>query len=569
MSVFTNTTIRTAHWRLLWVLCFSLLVPGTGVAGSGCVATVHPLATDAGLAALARGGNAIDAAVAAALTLGVVDPSNSGIGGGCFIVLRLADGSLAAIDGREIAGAKATPDMYVRDGQVQPQLSRRGPLAVAVPGALAAYDAAVGQFGRLSLADLLLPAAELAERGFPVDAGYARRFRSAAKDFAQDPGCRQVFLQADGSPTAEGDTFLQADLARSYRAIAEHGTDWFYRGPLAQQVEAWMAANGGILTADDFAAYRAKRREPVVGTYRGLTVVSMPPPSSGGIHVVQILNILEQFDLKAIHRRDPAQFYHVLAEAMKLAFADRAHWLGDPDFVNVPKGLVDKHYAAALARQIRLDGVAEVAGHGEPPGAETDFFGKHTTHLAAADSDGNWVALTATINTSFGARVMVPGTGILLNNEMDDFSAAPGIPNVFGLVGSDANAIAPHKRPLSSMSPTIVLRDGRPVFTAGAAGGPRIITQVAQALVYHFDLGMDPAAALGVRRIHHQWSPNTLYLERGFDPDVGRRLEAFGHRVVPAGTGVVQAVARTDDGQWIGVHDPRVRGKAASFQAER
>lgn len=554
---------RTAQRLLLRVLLCSLLAPIPALAGSGCVATVHPLATDAGLAALERGGNAVDAAVAAALALGVVDPSNSGIGGGCFVVLRLADGTIAAIDGREIAGAKATPDLYVRDGEVQPQLARKGPLAVAVPGAIAAYDHATRQFGRLTLADLLLPAAELAERGFSIDAGYAGRFRSAAKDFAQDPGCRQVFLHADGSPLREDELLKQADLARTYRAVAEHGIDWFYRGPLAQRVEAWMAANGGILTAGDFAAYRAHQREPVVGSYRGLTVVSMPPPSSGGVHVVQILNILEQFDLRELHRRDPVQFYHLLAEAMKLAFADRAFWLGDPDFVSVPKGLLDKDYAARLARQIQPDKVAEVAGHGEPPGADADFFRKHTTHVAAADAEGNWVALTATINTGFGARVMVPGTGILLNNEMDDFSAGAGTPNAFGLVGSDANAIGPHKRPLSSMSPTIVLKDGCPVFTAGAAGGPRIITQVVQALVYHFDLNMDPAGALAAKRIHHQWSPNTLYVERGFAPDIAERLGELGHEIAMSGTGVVQAIGPTAGGQWIGVHDPRVRGKAA------
>ncbi len=556
-------TIRLRTTELLLVTALGCLLPGTVFAASGCVATVHPLATDAGLAALERGGNAVDAAVAAALTLGVVDPSNSGIGGGCFMVLHLADGTFATIDGREIAGAKATPDMYVRNGQVQPRLAQKGPLAVGVPGAIAAYDSAVRQFGRLTLADLLLPAAQLAERGFPVDAGYAGRFRSAAKDFALDAGCRQVFLDADGSPLQEGDRLKQADLASTYRAIAKDGVDWFYRGPLARQVDTWMAANGGILTADDFAAYRPRQREPVVGTYRGLTVISMPPPSSGGVHVLQILNILEQFDLKAIHQRDPARFYHVVAEAMKLAFADRAHWLGDPDFTRVPTGLVDKGYATELASQIQLDKPAEVAGHGEPPDAGTNFFGKHTTHVAAADSEGNWVALTATINTSFGASVMVPGTGVLLNNQMDDFSAAPGTPNAFGLVGSDANAIAPFKRPLSSMSPTIVLKDGRPVFTVGAAGGPRIITQAVLAIVNHLDLGMTPADALAAKRIHHQWRPNTLYVEKGFDPAIAEQLRALGHRVVESGAGVTQAIARTEDGQWIGVHDPRVHGKAA------
>ena len=452
--------------------------------------------------------------------------------------------------------------MYVRDGQVRPELSRKGALAVAVPGAIAAYEDAVKRFGRLKLADLLVPAAELAERGFPVDAGYARRFRAAAKDFAQDAGCRKVFLREDGTPLQEGDVLKQSDLAHTYRAIAEHGADWFYQGPIAKQIGTWMAGHGGLLTADDFVAYRPRRREPVVGAYRGLTVISMPPPSSGGVHVVQILNILEQFNLKQLYQRDPVQFYHVLAEAMKLAFADRAFWLGDPDFTNVPRGLIDRGYAARLAGRIDLGKVVEVDSHGEPPGASTDFFGKHTTHIAAADSDGNWVALTTTINTGFGARVMVPGTGFLLNNEMDDFSAAPGAPNSAGLVGGDANAIEPFKRPLSSMSPTILLKDGQPVFTVGAAGGPRIITQVVLAIVYHIDLGMQPAEAVAMKRLHHQWSPNILYVEKGFDPDIADRLETLGHRVVVSGTGVVQAIARTADGRWLGAHDPRVPGKA-------
>jgi len=545
-------------------LLLGLAASRTGVASSGCVATVHPLATDAGLAALERGGNALDAAVAAALTLGVVDPSNSGIGGGCFIVLRRSDGTLLAIDGREIAGAKATRDLYVRDGKPQPELARRGPLAVAVPGALAAYDDAVKHFGWLKLSDLLLPAADLAERGFPVDADYAGRFESAAKDLAKDPGCRQVFLHADGSSLREGEILKQPDLAVTYRAVAEHGTDWFYRGQFAQTVGTWMAANGGILTAEDFAAYRPRRREPVVGAYRGLTVVSMPPPSSGGIHVLEILNILEHFDLKELHRRDPALFYHVLGEAMKLAFADRAYWLGDPDFANVPKGLVDKQYAAALAGRIQLDKAIAVPGHGEPPGWRDDYFGKHTTHVAAADRDGNWVALTTTVNLGFGARVIVPGTGVILNDEMDDFSVSPGVPNATGLIGAEANAIAPHKRPLSSMSPTIVLKDGRPVFTVGAAGGPKIITQVVQALVQHIDLGADASGAIGAKRVHHQWSPNTLYVEKGFDPSVVERLSKLGHEVVQSGMGVSQAIQWTADGRWVGAHDPRVHGKAAS-----
>jgi len=558
--------VLAALARFALGLLLVCVASGPCLAASGCVATVHPAATDAGLKALRQGGNAVDAAVAAALMLGVVDGHNSGIGGGCFFVIRLADGRLVAIDGREKAGAKATRDMYLRNGQPQPQLSQVGPLAVGVPGALAAHDEAIRNFGRLKLRDLLLPAAELAEQGMVVDRYCAARLKSASASLAKDPGCRAALLRPDGTAWPEGERLRQPDLARTYRAVAENGIDWFYRGPLAKSVGEWMAANGGILTADDFAAYRCQRREPVKGSYRGYAIASMCPPSSGGIHVIQILNILEHFDLKAMYARDRVQCYHVIAEAMKLAYADRAHWLGDPDFTPVPRGLIDKSYASELAKRIRLDAVTPVASHGRPPCWQEDVFGKHTTHVAAVDGEGNWVALTCTINGGFGARVIVPGTGVLLNNQMDDFSIAPGTPNSAGLVGAEANAVAPGKRPLSSMSPTIVFKDDRPIFTVGAAGGPRIITQVVMAIVNHLDFGMDLPAAVGAPRIHQQWKPNRLSVERTMDPAVIEGLKRLGHEIQSSsGGGVTQAIGLGPDGRtWVGVHDPRVPGKAAS-----
>ena len=421
------------------------------------VATVQPLATDAGVTAFEQGGNAVDAAVAAALTLGVVDSPNSGIGGGCFILIRRPDGSLLAIDGREKAPAAATSDMYVRDGKVDPKLSTRGPLAVGVPGALSAYALAIEKCGQRELADLLLPAAEIAEQGFPIDRVYARKLASKADELAMFPGSKAVLLKQDGTPYREGEVLRQADLAKSYRRIAELGPAWFYQGELAETVGRWMTANGGILTAADFATYAPVERKPVVTTYRDWQIVGFPPPSSGGVHVAQILNILEQFDLNKEYRRDPIRATHIIVEAMKLAFADRAYWLGDPDFANVPLGLVDKTYAQSLATRISPDRIVDVPAHGNPPHAQETFFGRHTTHIAVADSAGYWVAITATVNTSFGSKVIVPGTGVVLNNEMDDFSSQPGVPNAFGLIGAENNAIAPGKRPLSSMSPTIVL----------------------------------------------------------------------------------------------------------------
>jgi gamma-glutamyltranspeptidase/glutathione hydrolase len=542
-------------------------------AAHGTVATVHPLGTDAGVRALKRGGNAVDAAVAAALTLGVVDGRNAGIGGGCFILIRRADGKVVAIDGRETAPAAATRDMYLRDGKPQPELSLTGPLASGVPGALAAYDHALRHHGRLELRDLLLPAAEIAEEGFAIQPAYASALEQTADKLARFEGSRGVLLKPDGSPYAAGERLKQPDLARTYRAVAERGIDWFYRGPFARHVGKWMSRNGGILTADDLAAYRVRRREPVRTRYRQYTIVGFPPPSSGGVHVAQILNVLEQFDLRSLHQRDPALFYHVVAEAMKLAFADRAHWLGDPDFADVPRGLVDKEYAKELAARIRLDAVTAVLTHGGPPRWRHDHFGKHTTHVAAADGEGNWVAITATVNMGFGSKVIVPDTGVILNNQMDDFSVAPGVPNAFGLLGAEANAIAAGKRPLSSMSPTIVLRDGRPVLTLGAAGGPKIISQVLITVLYHLDLGMELPEALAAPRIHHQWRPDELLVEQSLDAAIVAALEKLGHRVERARSiGVTQAIGVTrsigvspDGPALVGVHDPRVRGRAAAF----
>jgi gamma-glutamyltranspeptidase/glutathione hydrolase len=531
------------------------------------VATVHPLATDAGLAALQRGGNAVDAAVAAALTLGVVDGQNSGIGGGCFILIHRPDGRLVAIDGREMAPQRATPDMYLVDGKPKPGLSTIGPLASGTPGALAAYDLAVERCGRLSLSDLLLPAADLAQEGFPVSRSLAGAMKQTAPELKRFEGSRGVLLKPDGTPYAEGDSLKLPDLAQTYRAIALEGTAWFYRGPFAEKVGQWMAENGGMLSAADFARYRAAEREPVVSTYRGYKIVGFPPPSSGGVHVAQILNILETFDLKAIHSDAPVQFHHLVAEAMKLAFADRAYWLGDADFAPVPVGLTLKRYAAELARQIKLDDVAPVLTHGQPPGWASDHFGKHTTHVAAADAEGNWVAITATVNTSFGSKVIVPTTGVVLNNEMDDFSIAPGVPNAFGLIGAQANAIAPGKRPLSSMSPTIVLDGDRPILTLGAAGGPKIITAVVQTIVNRLDLEMPLADAVAAPRIHHQWIPNELRVEESLDPSIVTGLENLGHQVKrSSSSGVLQAIGVSPEGDgFVGVHDPRVAGKAAGL----
>ncbi len=532
---------------------------------NGVVASIHPLATRAGIDAMKSGGNAIDAAVAVALTLGVVDGHNSGIGGGCFMLIRRANGEILALDGRETAPAAATRDMFLRDGKADTDLSQTGALSSGVPGALAVYAQATEKYGRKKLGDLLRPAAEIAEQGFAMDASYAGKLKSTAKSLRRFETTRAIFFKTDGTDFAEGDVLKQPDLAHSYRAIAEQGADWFYRGAFAKSTAAWMKENGGITTAADFAGYVVKQREPLATTYRGCEIIGVPPPSSGGVHVAQILNILENFDLAAL--KQPGEREHVIAEAMKLAFADRAHWLGDPDFANVPRGLADKSYARELAARIQPDRVIDVPAHGTPPDADTRFFEKHTTHFSTADAEGNWVACTATINTTFGSKVVVPGTGIVLNNEMDDFSIEPGVPNAFGLVGAEANAVAPGKRPLSSMSPTIVLRDGRPILALGAAGGPTIISQTVLNVVGVLDLGLRLDEALAQPRIHHQWQPRELRIEKTLPNAVKNALKKRGHILdEQAIIGASQAIGLGPDGKtFTGASEPRAHGLASGF----
>ncbi len=567
-SITPETTNRVLHRFALVALGLTLLIQSVTAVESaraehGMVASVNPLATAAGVDVLKSGGNAFDAAVAVGLTLGVVDTANSGLGGGCFMLIRLANGKFVAIDGREMAPARATRDLFLRDGKGDTELSQTGALASGVPGELAVFDYAVRKFGKKKLSELILPAAKLAEEGFALNAAYAARLNSVAPDMAKFDAARAVFFK-DGKPLVQGDMLKQPDLAATYRAIAGQGSDWFYRGPFALATDKWMRANGGPLTATDFASYHIVLREPVATTYRGYKVVLFPPPSSGGVHVVEMLNILELFDLKSL---DEATRLHVIAEVMKLAFADRAHWLGDPDFADVPRGLVSKKYAASLAKKINLARAIEVPSHGLPPNWENDLFKKHTTHFSVADAEGNWVACTATINTSFGSKVVIPGTGVVMNNEMDDFSVQPGVPNAFGLIGAEANVVAPGKRPLSSMSPTIVLKNGQPIIALGAAGGPKIISAVLMELVAMLDLGQSPTEAIAAPRIHHQWSPGELMVEQALPENLKTALAQRGHQIQELNAlSVSQIVARSPDGKsFIGAADPRAAGNAAGW----
>jgi gamma-glutamyltranspeptidase/glutathione hydrolase len=528
------------------------------------VATVHSLATMAGVEALQEGGNAIDAAVAAGLFLGVVDSHNSGMGGGCFMLIRLASGEIVALDGRETSPAKAHRDMYVRNGHAIPELSRTGPLAVAIPGQVAAFHEAIERYGKLPWKRHCLAAADVAEKGFAVTKNYESRLSSVRADLSKFAGARSIFMKEDGSTWQAGEQLSQPDLGQTLRALAREGPAWFYKGPFAQRTAEWMKENGGLITAADFSGYKVKHREPLQTKYRGYTILGFPPPSSGGVHVGQILNILESFDLKAMGQGS-ADFIHVVAEAMKLAFADRAFWLGDPDFAKVPRGLIDKAYATSLAQRIDLKKATNVRGHSTPPNASEDVFEKHTTHYSTADAEGNWVACTATINTTYGSKVVIPTTGVVLNNEMDDFSAEPGMPNAFGLVGGEANAVAPGKRPLSSMSPTILLRGGKPVLSVGAAGGPTIITQTLLTIIQIVDFGESVQTALAQPRFHQQWLPNELRIERSVPETVREELARRGHTLkVVDSLGACQAVGKLKDGPaFEGSHDPRVSDGAA------
>jgi gamma-glutamyltranspeptidase/glutathione hydrolase len=493
----------------------------------GAVATVHPLATQAAAQQLEQGGSAIDAVIAAALTLGVVDSYNSGIGGGLFAVVHWADGRVEAIDGREMAPAKAHRDMYIRNGKAQPSLSREGALAIGIPGSVAAFEYLSEKGGKTPLASLYRQAANVAEQGFILSPSYSKRLQRTAKALQRFPATAAIFLNEQSQPWSAGYRLRQSDLAQTYRQLALKGSDYFYRGEFAKAVALWMKNHEGIIYRGDFSAYELRHRQPVHSQFLGNDIYGFPPPSSGGVHVAEILNILQQFDFQGVPLPERQ---HLIVEAMKLAFADRAHWLGDPDFVDVPRGLIDVAYAKRLAAKINPEAATQVPSHNTPEDAAQKLFDKHTTHISVADRHGNWISMTTTLNTSFGSKVVIPGTGVLMNNQMDDFSAQPNVPNAYGLVGSEANSIQAKKRPLSSMSPTIVVRDKQPIMAIGAAGGPMIITQVTQALIHYLGFNESLYNALASPRIHQQWKPDKVFFDKTLPLSQRQALEAKGHQ---------------------------------------
>jgi gamma-glutamyltranspeptidase / glutathione hydrolase len=541
-------------------------------AAHAMVSSAESKATRVGLDVLKSGGNAVDAAAAVALALGVTESYSSGIGGGCFILIHMADGRSVAIDGRETAPAKATRLMYVpKDTTRESELSTVGALASGTPGELAALDLAVRTYGKLPFAAAFAGAIALADTGFDLDMRYARALKNNAEMLSRFDGSRAIFFKNATTPLAFGDRLVQHDLAATLRQLQANGIAAFYSGDLPRRVEDYLKAHGGILSAKDFAGYEPVAREPVRGTYDGYEVISMPPPSSGGIHVIEMLNLLEPFDLKYLGAGS-SDAVHVEAEAMELAFADRAEFLGDPDFVKVPvAGLLNKDYAAARRAFINRAEHTKIATPGNPrffmEEVSSDPPSRHTTHLCVVDSFGNAVSLTATINTPFGSGVIVPGTGFFLNNEMDDFVTWPGRPNYFGLVGNEANEIAPLKRPLSSMSPTILAKNGKPAIVIGSMGGPRIITSTVLTLLNVLDFGMDIQEAMDAPRIHEQWVPDVLYLEPEIPYDVQAALKAKGHtvRVQSHWSAVTAIAADSTMGGWWGGSDSRVDGSAEGF----
>jgi gamma-glutamyltranspeptidase/glutathione hydrolase len=535
------------------------------VARHGMVASQEAKATRVGIEILEKGGNAVDAAVAVGFALAVTLPRAGNLGGGGFMLVHLAErNETIAIDYRETAPAAATRDMFLdAKGEPDPGKSRESGLSVGVPGTIRGLALAHERYGsgKFTLADLIAPAERLAREGIVVEDDLADSLPRAAGRLGRFPATRAVFFTGD-RPFGRGERLVQGDLAGTLAAIARDGPDAFYRGAIADKIAASVQKAGGIMTARDLADYKAVIRAPVRGTYRSHDIVSMPPPSSGGVHLVQILNILEGFELAKLEAGS-ADAIHLLAEAMKPAYADRATWLGDPERLRVPvRGLTSKHYAAAqrAAIDLRRARPADEVKAGDPLPLEGD----QTTHFSVIDRNGNAVANTYTLNFSYGLGLVAEGTGVLLNNEMDDFSAKAGALNAYGLVGGDTNSVAPGARPLSSMTPTFVFRDGRLAMVTGSPGGSRIISTVLQVIVNTVDFGMNLAEAVAAPRVHHQWRPDMLLVETGLSPDTLRLLRERGHSIVVGSTsGSANSIMVTPEGL-TGAADPRQRGTLAA-----
>lgn len=532
-------------------------------ADSAAVVSAHPLATKVGVEVLKKGGNAVDAAVAVQFALAVVYPQAGNIGGGGFMVYRSASGEIAALDYREKAPMMAHEHMYQDSaGRVLPEKSRFGPLACGVPGSVDGMWEAHRRYGRLKWADLVAPAIQLADKGFPITEQEAQSLNREREHFLRYNRRPTAFTRS--TPWKAGDTLLQRELANTLRRIAQKGRNGFYTGPVAAQIEAEMKRQGGLITREDLRRYRSVWREPLVFPWRDLQIITMPPPSSGGLLLAQMLNMLGDANLKAEGFHSAAAV-HRMVEVERRAYADRARHMADPDFWPVPvRQLLDSAYLRARMADFHPERAtpSETVKAGRFPG-----ISEETTHLSIVDAQGNAVAVTTTLNDAYGSRVVVAGAGFILNNEMDDFSAKPGAPNLYGAIGGKANAIAPGKRPLSSMTPTIVVRNGALSLVVGTPGGTTIPTSVFQVLlnVYEFDLPL--RAAVHNKRFHHQWEPDVVYYEEGaFSEAVRERLHAMGHTLRQRGAiGRVEAILRLPDGRLHAVADDRGDDAAGGY----
>ena len=534
-------------------------------AESGMVVAQERIAAEIGARFLAQGGNAVDAAVATGFAMAVTYPRAGNIGGGGFMVIHLAGHNEdVAIDYRETAPQAATRDMFLNaEGKPDPDKSRNSALAIGVPGTVAGLALALEKYGsgKFTLAQILKPAIDLARDGFIVTDDTSDTLSDMYRRMSRWPNSARAFSHADGTPLHEGDRLIQGDLAGVLTAIAEQGPRGFYEGAVAEKLVSGIKNAGGIFTLADLKSYQPVIRAPIRGSYRGHDIVSMPQPSSGGVVLLEILNILEGFPMSDMKQGSAASL-HVMIEAMKRAYADRARYLGDPAFVDAPTQLlVDKDYAARQRATIDL---ARATPWTDVRNAKQPHEGDNTTHYSVVDASGNAVSNTYTLNFPYGVGLVAEGTGVLLNNELDDFTAAPGASNAFGLVGFEANLPGPGKRPLSSMSPTIVLKDGKPVLVTGSPGGSRIISAVTQIIVDVIDYRMDIAAAVAAPRIHHQWLPDEVRIERGFPDEVLAELKAKGHKLVePLGYSSANSIVVTTNGL-LGAPDPRTRGSEAA-----
>jgi gamma-glutamyltranspeptidase/glutathione hydrolase len=553
--------------RLVWVWWLALALPVWTAqpvhARHAMVATVEQHATDAGVAVLEAGGNAVDAAVAVGFALAVTHPSAGNIGGGGFMLVRFADGRSTFLDFRERAPEKASRNMYLDASGKATNESVVGYRAAGVPGSVRGFEYASKKYGRKPWADVVAPAVALAEKGSPVSFGLAKSLGGSAGRLGQSPESKRIFLR-EGKPYEAGETFMQPELARTLGRIREQGARDFYEGETARLLAADMERHGGLVTLADLKDYAVVERTPLTGTYRGYDIVTAPPPSSGGPGILLMLGVLEGSGYEKSGAGSAAEL-HYLAETMRRYFADRAASMGDPDFVKVPlAALLDPAYIAQLRRSIDPEHAtpsSQIHAGGKPPGPESS----ETTHYSIVDAEGNAVAVTYTLNFGYGSGVTVPGLGFLLNDEMDDFAAKPGEPNGFGLVQGEANAIQPRKRPLSSMTPTIVTRGGKLELVLGTPGGPTIINSVLEVLLNVVDFGMNVQDAVDFPRIHHQWLPDQLVMERGFSPDTIALLKARGHQVkMVGGMGEVAAI-QARDGWLEGAADPRTEGTAKGY----